>query len=101
MVVEALAEQYESIKTANGFDEAIIGISRDFMEPRVVYSVSKVIEILERDMEPLDAREYFEFNMAGAYVGEDTPIWCHDELVIEIRESQVTQAEKVPVQSAQ
>ena len=98
MIVEALAEQYESIKTADGFDEAIVGIATDFSVPRVIYSVSKVLDVLERDMEPLDAREYFEFNMAGAYVGEDTPIWCRDEMVREIRESQVTQAEKVPVQ---
>jgi hypothetical protein len=45
---------------------------------RLVYSVSKCIEILCRDMNEEDAIEYFEYNVSGAYVGEKTPIWCDD-----------------------
>jgi hypothetical protein len=26
-----------------------------------------------------EAIEYFEFNMRGSYVGEQTPIWCQDD----------------------
>jgi hypothetical protein len=26
-----------------------------------------------------DAREHFEFNVIGSYVGEKTPIFCSDE----------------------
>lgn len=45
---------------------------------RLIYSVSKCLEILERDMDSTDALEYFTFNVSGAYVGEKTPIWCWD-----------------------
>ena len=26
-----------------------------------------------------EASEYFFYNVAGAYVGEKTPIWCQDD----------------------
>jgi hypothetical protein len=29
-------------------------------------------------MEDEDAVEYFWYNVEGSYVGEKTPIWCHD-----------------------
>jgi len=31
-------------------------------------------------MDDMDAIEHFEFNMRGGYVGEQTPIWCQDDL---------------------
>ena len=39
----------------------------------------KCIDILIRDhdMSELEAIEYFEFNVSGAYVGENTPIWLY------------------------
>lgn len=61
---------------ADGFDDAIIGIDLNSM--RVIYSVSKCIEILQVDMNEEDAAEYFDFNVLNAYVGEQTPIWCTD-----------------------
>jgi hypothetical protein len=27
-----------------------------------------------------DDMEYFDYNVAGSYVGEQTPIWCLDDL---------------------
>jgi hypothetical protein len=38
-----------------------------------VYDRQKCIEILMRDMSEEDAHEYFEFNVIGAFVGENTP----------------------------
>lgn len=69
----------EELLLADGFDNAIMGISCG-MNPVVVYSYNKCIEILmERDeMEEEDAIEYMEFNVVGAYVGEKTPIFFHD-----------------------
>jgi hypothetical protein len=67
----------EKILKADGFDEAIIGIETDSM--RLIYSVSKCIEILCKDMSEEDAIEYFDFNISGSYVGEQTPIWCYDK----------------------
>lgn len=63
---------------ADGFDEAIIGIDDETM--RLIYSVSKCIDILKKDMEEEEAVEYFNFNVRGAYMGEKTPIWCIDDL---------------------
>ena len=68
----------DEILKADGFNEAIIGIEENSM--RLIYSVSKCIEILSRDMDEEEALEYFYYNVHGAYVGEKTPIWCKDDL---------------------
>jgi len=47
---------------------------------RLIYSVSKCIEILSKDMDEEEAVEYFDFNVRGSYIGERTPIWCVDNL---------------------
>ncbi len=60
------------------FDEAIVGLGdRIGMETVVVYDTTKIIDILcERDgMERDEATEFYEFNIAGAYVGERTPLF--------------------------
>ena len=68
----------EDILKADGFDEAIIGIETN--EMRLIYSVSKSIQILCRDMNEEEAVEFFDFNVRGSYVGDKTPIWCVDDL---------------------
>lgn len=66
---------------ADGFDNAIIGVSENFNEPlRLIYSVKKCVNILMVDMTEEDALEHFYFNIKGAYMGEKTPIWCIDDL---------------------
>ena len=77
-MIESIIERYpdESFLKADGFDEALIGVDTKSM--RLVYSVSKCIKILCREMNELDAIEYFDFNVSGAYVGEKTPIWVDD-----------------------
>ena len=62
--------------TADGFEDALIGFGTRFTYDVAVYDYNKCIEILERDgMSEIDALEYFEFNVRGAYVGEHTPIF--------------------------
>jgi len=78
-MVQKILDTYpdEDILMADGFDEAVIGIETKTM--RVIYSVSKCIEILvEQGMSEFEAIEYFDFNVSGSYVGEKTPIWCDD-----------------------
>jgi len=77
-MLDKIIEQYpdESFLKADGFDEAVIGF--DSKSLRLIYSIDKCIEILCRDMEDEDAAEYFWYNVEGSYVGEKTPIWCHD-----------------------
>jgi len=68
--------------TADGLDDAIIGICHRFNQSFVVYDQAKVIEILAREMvdgcEPDDdpeemAWDHFGFNVIGGWVGEYTP----------------------------
>ena len=75
-IIEAYPE--DVFLKADGFDDAIIGVDESSM--RLIYSESKCVDILqgEHDMTALDAIEYFEYNVKGAYVGEQTPIWCAD-----------------------
>lgn len=75
-VTEALDE--EEIALADGFADAFLGIGRQFGKPIAVYSRRKCIEILMRDMDEEQAEEYFEFNLAGAWIGETTPIYLEE-----------------------
>jgi hypothetical protein len=80
-MLEDILEYYpdETFLKADGLDSAVIGV--EIGEPmRLIYSVTKIIEILMNDdeMSMEDALEHFEFNIRGSYVGEQTPIWCDD-----------------------
>jgi hypothetical protein len=77
-LLDRIVENYyeENILKADGFDEAVIGIDQNDM--RLIYSVRKCIDILTENMSEEEAIEYFEYNVACAYVGEQTPIWCWD-----------------------
>jgi len=90
-----IAEYNPEALLADGFDEAIIGIcERIGMEPVVAYDREKCLEILtsefaEEFAEDLKededyslhdyiytmAVEHFEFNVAGSYIGEATPVF--------------------------
>ena len=62
---------------ADGFEDALIGVGQQFNKAMAVYDRQKCIEILiERDgMSDEEAVEYFEFNVIGAWVGEQTPMF--------------------------
>jgi hypothetical protein len=78
--LELLLDLYpeDEFLIADGFDDAVIGV--DYGSSRLIYSCKKCLEILveQEEMTPEDAIEYFQYNVAGAYVGEKTPIWCED-----------------------
>jgi hypothetical protein len=78
MEIELILNQYpdEEFLLADGFNDAILGV--DEKEMRLIYSVSKCLDILKLNMSREEAVEYFEFNVSGAYMGEKTPIWCYD-----------------------
>lgn len=80
-MINEILEHYpdQTFLKADGFDDAVIGVEiGDQM--RLIYSVTLVIEKLVAidEMSVEDAIEHFEFNIRGAYVGEQTPIWCDD-----------------------
>ncbi len=64
----------------DSFDAAIVGLVRRIdRPPAVCYSVEKILEVLMEDgMDAEEAREYYEYNMLGAYVGEATPMFLED-----------------------
>jgi hypothetical protein len=76
-VRERLAEIDEDLLLADGFDDAIIGVGyRCSRPPVVVYDRQKCIEKLVAEGMSIDeAEEFFEFNVVGAWVGEQTPIF--------------------------
>jgi len=73
--------------TADGFDEAIIGLGRQFNNEVVVYDEDKCLKILmDRDgMDYDEAQEFFEFNVVGAYVGAHTPIYVRIGKIEDLR----------------
>jgi len=74
------------MKKWDGFDEAILG-------PASVWNGNTRVEVLVYDGDAMrdilmkrdsmsmeDAREFIEYNLEGAYIGEDTPVivWVND-----------------------
>lgn len=69
----------EQFLKADGFDDCVIGVEMIVDKPRLVYSVAKVIDSLVNEgMSHEDAIEHYEYNIQGAYMGEQTPVWCYD-----------------------
>ena len=72
---------------ADGYDEAVLGVARRCSQPDLIaYDVEKIIEILmtRDDMTYEDAVEFFDFNIAGAWVGEETPIFINKMTIEEV-----------------
>jgi hypothetical protein len=58
------------------FDPCVVGVAqRCGMEYVVVYDREKIINALAKDMGLDDAIDYYCFNVAGAFVGERTPMF--------------------------
>lgn len=70
-------EEFEAL-LADGFNEALVGYAFRQTGPVALYDRDKCITILmERDGMSLEgAVEFFEFNVLGAWVGENTPIFA-------------------------
>jgi hypothetical protein len=71
--IEEIIGDEESVLLADGFESAFIGVAYQFNTPFAVYDRDKCIEILMKDMTHEEAEEYFQYNVQGAYVGENTP----------------------------
>ena len=86
-------EEEEDFLFADGFDDAILGIGRRATQPEVVaYDYEKCVLILmDRDeMTEEEAREYMEFNVVGAFVGDRTPIFIEPFDTLFVDEEQKT-----------
>ena len=75
-----LEEIGETVLLADGFEHAFLGTTQRMNEPLLaVYSYPLMIEtlMLRDGMTYTEAAEYIDFNVAGAWVGEQTPIIIH------------------------
>lgn len=72
-----LVDEFDGALLADGFEDALVGFGYRFSHPVAIYDYNRCIEILmNRDgMTDEEAIEFFDFNVAGAYVGESTPVY--------------------------
>ncbi len=78
MTREEIEEINPEALLCDGFDEAIVGMAeRINLGPVVAYDVDKMLEIMvERDkMTYEEAMEYFDYNILGSWMGENTPVY--------------------------
>ena len=78
ITIEEITDISPEAMLADGFDDAILGMCVQFgSEPVVAYDFNKCVEILiERDgMEREEAIDFINFNVIGAYVGLNTPVF--------------------------
>ena len=76
MILERMSELNPKALKADGFDDAILGISNRIGDDSLLaYDYDKCIKILQKDMSYEEAVEFMEFNVVGSYVGEGTPIF--------------------------
>tara|TARA_B100000519_G_C13886719_1_gene270853 strand:+ start:183 stop:464 length:282 start_codon:yes stop_codon:yes gene_type:complete len=78
MINSYIEEHYpdHEILLADGFEDAFMGIvESNGSHPKALYDENICVDtLMERDgMSYDEALEFFEFNVAGAYVGEYTP----------------------------
>ena len=75
---EAISNANERAMLVDGHDDALAGYDT---QGRAIYFVDAIIgRLMQRDgMTQEEATEFFDFNIAGAYVGEYTPIYMYEE----------------------
>ena len=82
---EILSEDCPELLFADGYDEAIIGTTtywNKISETIIAYDVEKILEILmSEDLTYDEAREFYEFNIVGAWMGEFTPIFIETNVI--------------------
>ena len=75
-IEDLYSDDEPDILFADGYDEAIAGVVWDGERTRVVYTTEKILSILMEDGMTYDeASEYFDFNVAGSYMGVYTPLY--------------------------
>jgi hypothetical protein len=74
--IEEILGEDENVLLADGFEDAFVGIGRQFGKPIAIYDRFECIEILIKEgMSEEEAEEYFQYNTEGAWVGDQTPIF--------------------------
>ena len=78
---EHLEDVGEQTLVLDGFDECAVGFVYNNSEPVIIYSKQKIITQLMNDLDSetgedlyAEAMEYYEYNIANAYMGPTTPL---------------------------
>tara|TARA_R100001132_G_C3194843_1_gene45024 strand:+ start:216 stop:488 length:273 start_codon:yes stop_codon:yes gene_type:complete len=81
--IECLKDMELCMMTADGFNAAFIGVTLERGLPRAVYSYDKCIDVLMKNerMSHEDAIDYMNYNVTGADMGEQTPIFVREEAI--------------------
>jgi hypothetical protein len=78
------------MKLADGFEDAFVGstISAFSREQVAVYDHDKCLLILMHDngMSEEEAIDYFNYNVIGSWVGEDTPVFMNQHSITNIED---------------
>jgi len=78
-ILELISELNDQAVFPEGLEDAIIGyVERAGTAPLVLLDTNKCISILrtEENMSLDEAKEYFEYNILGAFVGDHTPCFA-------------------------
>jgi hypothetical protein len=81
VTIESILEWYpaDTFIRFDNLDSAVIGV--DSMGLKLIYSKSKIIEVLQNEMEmdETEAHDWYEYNISTMYAGDKTPIICIDD----------------------
>ena len=76
------------MRKCDGYDDCILGVMERFgQEPILAYDKDKMLDKLAQEMTPEEAEEWFDFNIIGAWVGDETPCFVSRQLWDWIEES--------------
>lgn len=78
--LRAWCQEYgdDDVVIFHGWDDCVVGIAEQFSSgPILVYDRDKIIEkmVTEEGLTEEEAWEHFYYNIAGAWVGDRTPIF--------------------------
>jgi hypothetical protein len=78
-ILEWIDETFDVVVYPTGFEDCIVGVGERFGGPPVaVLDLEKMLTQLEKDgMTRDEAIEYFEFNILGAHIGNENPVYMH------------------------
>tara|TARA_B100000073_G_scaffold71230_1_gene52918 strand:+ start:2336 stop:2584 length:249 start_codon:yes stop_codon:yes gene_type:complete len=63
-----------------GLDDAVVGVVETYEGQKLAYDYDKCIKIYQKQGMSLDmAREYFDFNVVGNYVGVKSPVFLYKD----------------------
>ena len=77
--MQELLDRYGDLVVWDDCDEAIVGVAeRCSQPPLVVYDYDMLVNVfLSQGMTYEDARDWISFNIAGAWIGDQTPLILH------------------------